>query len=372
MSRFLSSRFSGKKGYQFGERPKDREYIKLNSNESPFPPSGRVIAAVTDERLREQNLYADPCNAELCGAAAEYYGVMPEQVLADSGSDVLLSYCLLAYGSGNEGFRFPDITYTFYKTTCQAYDVNFTEVPLREDFTIRWEDYVSCGSGVLIANPNAPTGFVLSPEQIERIVSSNPDHVVIIDEAYVDFGNRSSIPLLKKYDNLIVIQTMSKSRSLAGARIGFAFSSPEIIGDLSMLRAAFNPDSMSILSQAIGCAAIRDDEYLRRCTEQVIRTREDFRAALLKRGFEVLKSNGNFLLARTPRMPAARLYRELKKNGVLVRYFDQPRVRDYIRISIGTDRQMKEVLDRLGRILEQSDEAETGDARSPQPCGGLS
>lgn len=325
MSRFLCSKYCGKKGYQLGERPEDRPYIKLNSNESPFSPSPKALSAVTRARLLGQNQYADPQNSEFVNSVAEYYHLPSERILADSGSDVLISYCLLAYGSNLPGFYFPDVTYNFYRTFSDTFDIQYRQISVKDDFSIDISDYCDCGHNVLLANPNAPSGFVLSPEQIERIVRTNRDHAVIIDEAYVDFGNQTCVPLTLKYDNLIVIQTLSKSRSLAGARLGFVIASPDIIRELGMLRASFNPDSMSSLSQAIGCAAMRDRTYMKSCVEKIMHARDETAGELRRRGFEVLESHTNFLFVKPP-VAADAFYRRMKENGVLIRYFDQPRI----------------------------------------------
>ena len=352
MGKFLSTRFMNKDGYHLGERSRNKKIIKLNANESPYPPSPKVVASVTDSLLEEQNFYSDPKSAELTRAIAEYYGVDPGQVFADSGSDVILGYSLLAFGSDGD-FAFPDVTYNFYKTFSNFFGVPYIEIPVQKDFSVCADDYCGCGRNVILANPNAPSGLVLSMEQIERIVASNPDHLVIIDEAYVDYGNESCIPLIKKYDNLLVIQTMSKSRNLAGARIGFAVSSAENINDLATMKAAFNPDSINNVSQALGCAAVEDDAYMRSCVEKIICTRETTRKALVRRGFEVGKSHTNFLFFKPPFVSAEQFYLDMKENGVLVRYYDQPRIRSYIRMTIGTDGQMKEVLAKIDSILSE-------------------
>lgn len=352
MGRFLSKAFQGKDGYHLGERPGSERVIKLNANESPFAPSPKVLASVTERLLTEQNVYADPKSTELTAAFADFCGVRQDEVYADSGSDVILSYMFTAFGR-ESGFCFPDVTYNFYHTFCDFFGIPYREIPLREDFSIRAEDYCACGRNVLLANPNAPSGLKLSLEEIEQIVSANRSHLVVIDEAYVDFGNESCIPLIRDYDNLLVIQTASKSRSLAGARIGLAVSRRENIEDLEMMKAAFNPDSINSVSQAMGCAAVKDVAYMRAGAEKIAATREWVRKALLERGFTVTKSSTNFLFFRPPYLSAEQLYLALKERGILVRYYDQPRVRDYIRMSVGTDEQMRTVLSAIDGLLRE-------------------
>lgn len=370
MSRYLCNKFAGKEGYHLGEQLKNQNFIKLNANESPYPPSPKVMAAITKAHFDDQRLYADPHNTELVETIAQYCRVEKEQVLADGGSDVLLSYCLLAYGSEGNGFYFPDVTYNFYKTLCDTYSVIYREIPLKDDYSINIEDYCGCGHHVLLANPNAPSGLVLSPKDVERIVSTNPDHIVIIDEAYVDFDNETSIPLTKKYDNLIVIQTLSKSRSLAGARVGFVISSEEIISDLDTLKASFNPDSISNISQAAGCAAMKDIDYMKSCTHKIIQTRDSFARELKRRGFEVMESHTNFLFAKPLFMEAKAFYLEMKNRGVLIRHFDQPRTNDYVRITIGSQEQMEQVIERVDRILAEMKEEIVSD-KQPLSCAAF-
>lgn len=353
MGKFLSTQFQNKDGYHLGERSRNHRIIKLNANESPYPPSPNVLAAVTQGLLAEQNFYADPKSTRLTKAAAEYYGVEPGEVFADSGSDVILSYCMLAFGSGKTGFCFPDVTYAFYKTFSEFFGIPYSEIPVAQDFSIRAEDYFHSSRHVLLANPNAPSGLALGMDKIESIVASNPERLVIIDEAYVDYQNESCIPLIRRYKNLMVVQTMSKSRNLAGARIGFAVSSAENIGDLATMKAAFNPDSINSVSEAMGCAAMKDAAYMRQCVEKTVFTREKTRGALMRRGFEVLKSHANFLFFKPPYLPAKEFYLRMKEKGVLVRHYDQPRTGGYIRMTIGSEKQMEEVMTRIDSVLSE-------------------
>lgn len=350
MGKFLSTRFQGKDGYHLGERSRSRSIIKLNSNESPFPPSPKVLASVTKDLLEEQHFYSDPKSRLLSEAIAEYFGIDSKEVFADSGSDVVLSYCMLAFGS-ERGFCFPDVTYAFYKTFSEFFDIPYTEVPVKADFSIAAEDYFGCKRNVLLANPNAPSGLVLGVDEIERIVESDPNRLVVIDEAYVDYQNESCIPLIRHHKNLVVVQTMSKSRNLAGARIGFAVSSAENIEDLSTMKAAFNPDSINSISEAMGCAAMKDSKYMHEYVEKIVFTREKTREELQRRGFEVLKSHTNFLFFKPPYLPADEFCKRLKEKGVLVRHYSQPRISAYVRMTIGSDDQMKEVLSRIDSVL---------------------
>ncbi len=352
MSRFLSQKFKGKAGYKLGERPGFTNSIKLNANESPYPPSPEVFRCLHETDYEKLKIYADPHNTEFRKSIAKTLDVELDQVFADGGTDVILGYCLLAFGSNKPGFVFPDITYNFYKTFSKAYDTFFHQIPLNTDFTINTEDYCYCNANILIANPNAPTGLILSPADVERIIATNNDHVVIIDEAYIDFGNKSCVQLTKKYSNLIVIQTLSKSRCLAGARLGFAISSPEIISDLETLRASFNPDSITEFSQIMGCAAMKDTGYTKNCTEKIIKTRQETTQSLKDRGFTVTDSHTNFLFTKPYGISAANYYQELKNRRIFIRYYNEPRINEYVRISIGTDEQMSELLKQTDKILK--------------------
>lgn len=353
MSIFLSERFRGKEGYKMGERPQGTQFIKLNANESPYPPSPMAEEALRCFSAASLKQYEDPYNISFRESVAGHFGICKEQVFADGGTDVILGYCLLAYGSSRPGFVFPDITYSFYKTFSEVYGTYYKEIPLKGDFTIDPSDYYHCGHAILIANPNAPTGMILPRDSIEKIIASNPDSIVIIDEAYVDFGNETCVPLIKKYGNLIVIQTLSKSRCLAGARIGFAVSSSDIVSELSELRAAFNPDSVTAVSQAMGIAAMNDDAYMKQCTTKIVATRNRSASAFAARGFAVTDSHANFLFVNPIKISAEEYYKRLKERNILVRYYDSPRIRDYVRITVGTDEQMDELFRQTDAILVQ-------------------
>ncbi len=362
MSRFLSGKFAAIEPYTPGEQPQDRSYIKLNTNENPYPPSPKVFEAIFggngggEKRLAEPGaeidklrLYSDPEVRELSEAIAGFYHISPEQVLVGNGSDEILAFAFLAFGDETKPVRFPAVSYGFYPVFARLFGIPAEPAALREDFTIDPADYIGCGRNVVIANPNAPTGIALEPAQIEAIVKSNPDHLVIIDEAYVDFGGESVIPLIDRYDNLMVVQTFSKSRSLAGARLGFAAACREIISDMNKMKFSFNPYNVNRLSILAGTAAMKDRPYFERCTAAIRETREETAAELRRMGFTVLPSKANFLFAKSDRIGGGEYFRQLKERGILVRHWDKPEIRDYVRITVGTPQDMKT----LCRVTEE-------------------
>ena len=350
MSRYFSRRFDALTPYTPGEQPRDKQYIKLNTNESPFPPSAAVSAAAAKESENVQ-LYSDPELTALRTAAAKLYGVEPTQVIATNGSDEVLGFAFMAFG--DKGLAFPDITYGFYPVFAALNSIPYTEIPLREDLSIDISDYIGIGKTVVIANPNAPTGLALSVDEIETIVKSNPDSVVIIDEAYVDFGAESAIRLIDKYDNLLVTQTFSKSRSMAGARLGLGFGSEALIADLDTLRYSTNPYNVNRMTAAAGVAALQDNDYYMANCRIIEQNREWTREQLLSLGFEVLPSKANFLFAATDKITGDSLYKELKKRGVLVRHFSNPRIDKYCRITVGTKEQMQVLIQKIKDILKE-------------------
>lgn len=351
MSRFLSKKYADLTPYTPGEQPRDMKYVKLNTNESPFPPSPAVLAAVSREAGR-LNLYCDPECTELKAAAAELYGVKPEQVLPVNGSDEILYFAFLAYGDEENAFAYPDISYGFYPVYASFCKVPSREIPLKSDLSIDYRDYLNLREHILIANPNAPTGTCLPVKEIEEILRSNPDRLVIIDEAYIDFGGVSCVPLLERYDNLLVIQTFSKSRSLAGARLGFGIGSESLIRDLNTVKYSINPYNVNRMTQAAGVAAIQDDAYDRENARRIILTRTETTARLRELGFTVLPSTANFVFAGDGPIGGEELYRELKARGVLVRHFTKPRIQNYCRITIGTAQQMDTLLTNIQAILD--------------------
>jgi len=354
MSRFLSRRCRDIDPYVPGEQPRDRAYIKLNTNESPFPPAPGVLEAVTREEVARLNLYSDPAARALEDAIAASYGLSPEQVVAGNGSDEILGFCFQAFCDEHARPWFPDITYGFYRVLSRLNGVRPRIVPLDSAFRVVPSAYFYADGTVFLANPNAPTGLSLSLAEVEQIVKNNPDNLVVLDEAYVDFGGESAVPLLSRYDNLLVVMTYSKSRSLAGGRIGFALGQKALIDDVRKIKHSFNPYSLNRLSLLAGEAAMRDRAYFESCTRAVIQTRERAIQALRARGFTVLDSAGNFVFAFTPKLSGQAFYLALKERGILVRYFDAPRTRDFTRITIGSDAQMEAFLAATDAILEEA------------------
>ena len=351
MSRFLSDAYRSLEEYVPGEQPRDRTYIKLNTNESPFPPSPATLAALNTQEAERLCLYSDPESRALKAGLAELYGKRSTQVFVSNGSDDILNFAFMAFGK-DHGVTFPDITYGFYKVFAELHHLDADVIPLNDDFTIPKERFLHTGRMVVIANPNAPTGIALSLSEVEAIVAENPDRVVLIDEAYVDFGAESAVSLIEKYDNLLVVQTYSKSRSMAGARLGFAFASDEIIRDLERIKYSTNPYNVNRLTQAAGLAALSEDGYYKDNCRRIIENREWTRDALLSLGFTVLPSAANFLFAKHERVSGEDIYLGLKKNGVLVRHFTATRICDYNRITIGTREQMQTMITILTNLLK--------------------
>ncbi len=351
MSRFLSPEALRCAPYTPGEQPRDQRYIKLNTNESPFPPSPRVLEALSRAEAEKLYLYSDPTCAALNEAVARRYGLGPENVISGNGSDEILAFAFRAFCGEGKGAAFADITYGFYEAQAALFGLEAKRVPLREDFSLNVEDYLDFPGTVVIANPNAPTGMTVSVSGIRRLLERDPERVVIVDEAYVDFGAESCVPLVREYENLLVTQTMSKSRSLAGGRIGFALGSRELIADLNRVKYSFNPYSVNRLSLLAGAAAMEDGEYFRSCCDAVQKTRAWTVKALEERGFAVLPSSANFVFAKSDRLPGGELYRKLKENGILVRWFDKDRIRDFVRITIGSREQMEALAEEIDRLL---------------------
>ena len=351
MSRFFSSRYSALEAYTPGEQPKDMKYIKLNTNESPYPPSPRVSECAMSESKR-LNLYSDPESRDLTQAVADLYNVKYENVLMTNGSDEILNFAFMAFCDDNKGIAYPEISYGFYPVFAQLNRIPYKEIPLKADFSIDIEDYCNIGMNIVIANPNAPTGIALTAEQIEKIVSTNQDSVVIIDEAYVDFGAESVVEMTKKYDNLLVTQTFSKSRSLAGARLGFGIGNAQLIADMNTVKYSTNPYNVNRMTSAAGIAAIEDNDYYMNNCKIIAQTREYTKTELEKLGFTVLESKSNFLFAKCNSVDGEKYYLTLKSMGILVRHFTKPLISEYVRITIGTKEQMDALIDATKKILE--------------------
>lgn len=352
MSEFLSKRLNALTPYKAGEQPQDKKYIKLNTNESPFPPSP-FAERLARESAGDMYLYPDPEYSSLCKIAAEKFGVKESEILFTNGSDEALSFAFIAFCDKETPAVFPDITYGFYPVFADINCVPKTEIPLKEDYTIDIADYFNAKGTVFIANPNAPTGIALSKADIEKILAKNPDNVVVIDEAYVDFGGESCVGLIKKFDNLIVTQTFSKSRSLAGARLGMAFAAEKLINDLKTVKFSTNPYNVSRFTQAAGIGALVDEEYFNENCAKIVKTRETFVGKLKESGFTVLPSKTNFVFAKSDKVGGKELYSTLKNRGILVRHFDKPRLKDFVRITIGGAEDMEKTARTISEILKE-------------------
>ena len=353
MSRFFSSNYSSLVPYVPGEQPKDSsQVIKLNTNESPFPPHPAVAAAVAAECGR-LNLYSDPESRLMHQKIAETYGVRPDQVLATNGSDEALLYAFLAFGDEAHPLVFPDISYGFYPVFAALGRIPYEEIPVREDLSIRPEDYMGVNKTVVLANPNAPSGLLLGLDRIEEIVRSNPENVVLIDEAYVDFGGESAVSLVDKYENLLVVQTFSKSRSMAGARLGFAIGNANLIADMNTIKYSTNPYNVNRMTAAAGCAALAHNDYYMANCRVIVENREFTTHALRELGFEVPDSRTNFVFARNGKLRGEELNRRLREKNILVRRFQKERIKDYLRITIGTREDMERLIQATAEILEE-------------------
>ncbi len=350
MSKYFNTRYAGLKQYVPGEQPRGKQYVKLNTNESPFPPTENVVEAVR-QAVSSAHLYCDPDCRLIREEAARVYQVDYDEVLCFNGSDEVLSFAFAAFGQ--DGVAFPVLSYGFYPIFAAVNMVQGFPVPMGENMAIVPEDYYGLNKAIVIANPNAPTGQYLTPEQIEGIVKNNQKHVVVVDEAYIDFGGQSALPLIKKYDNLLVTRTFSKSHSLAGARIGFGFGNPELMRDINTLRCSTNPYNVSAMGQAAGLAALKENVYYITCCKQVAKTRDQCAKALKTLGFQVMPSLTNFLFVSHPGVKGEMLYKGLRAKGVLVRWFNQQDVRDYVRISIGSPEEMAVLLSALQDILQE-------------------
>ena len=339
--------------YVPGEQPKFSNIIKLNTNENPYPPSPNVKEALDQLDTADLRLYPDPTCEELVCAISAYYGLLPEQVFVGVGSDDVLAMIFMTCFNSEKPILFPDITYSFYDVWADMLRIPYTQIPLDENFVIRKEDYYRENGGIVFPNPNAPTGVELAQTDIEDIVRHNPDSIVIVDEAYVDFGAVSALPLIEKYDNVLVVQTFSKSRSLAGMRIGFAMGNPKLISYINDVKYSFNSYTMDRTALAAGKAAIEDKAYFEETVKKVIDVREWTKKELKRLGFVFGDSKANFIFAGHPEYPAAELFAALREEHIIVRYFNKPRISNFLRITVGTREEMQKLIDFLEKYCHR-------------------
>ena len=351
MSKFFSRKYDGLIPYTPGEQPKDAEYVKLNTNESPFSLSENAVK-YAKEALLKTNLYPDPNCSELHCEIAHMLGVSFDEILATNGSDEILNFAFMAFCDEEHPAVFPDITYGFYKVFAQINGIPYEEIPLKNNFEIDVNDYIGINKNIFIANPNAPTGISLPVSEIEKIVKSNPDNVVVIDEAYVDFGGESCVSLIKKYNNLLVTQTFSKSRSMAGARLGFGVGCKELIYDLYQIKYSTNPYNVNAITASLGIGVLKDDVKIKENCSAIIKNREYTSFELRKLGFFVTNSSANFVFVKHEKISGLKLYEELKNRGVLVRHFSKREICEFNRITIGSLDEMQMLINNIKEILE--------------------
>ena len=351
MSRFFSYKYKNMIPYVPGEQPQDKKYIKLNTNESPYPPSEKAIEAA-GRAAESLMLYPDPDCSKLNNALANMLDVDADEILVTNGSDEILNFAFMAFCDKNTPAVFPDITYGFYSVFADLNGVPYKTIPLKDDFTIDISNYYNADGTIFIANPNAPTGIALKAGDIEKIVKNNPDNVVVIDEAYVDFGGESAVELIHKYDNLLVTQTFSKSRSMAGARLGFGVGCKSLISDINTLKFSTNPYNINKMTMAAGIGVLEDEEYTKSNCEKTVSARAYAAGELKKLGFDITNSAANFIFAKHPKVSGEKIYKSLKEKGILVRHFDTDRIKDYNRITVGTMEQMKILIEKTKEILE--------------------
>lgn len=351
-SKYWSDFVQGLEPYVPGEQPKVSGLIKLNTNENPYPPSPKVSAVLTADTVSDLRLYPDPNSTALKTAIATSAGVSQQNVFVGNGSDEVLALAFMAFFQQSEPLLFPDISYSFYPVYCNLYGIDSVQLPLAENFTINFDDYDQPNGGIIFPNPNAPTGIGVGLAAIESLLENNTDSIVIVDEAYIDFGGESAAALIGRYPNLLVVQTLSKSRSLAGLRVGFAMGDAGLIEGLDRVKNSFNSYPVDRIAELAAIAAIEDVEYFEQTCQQIVATREWTTQQLEHLAFEVLPSQANFVFARPTTIEAAKLFASLRENKLLVRYFDKPRINQYLRITIGTKEQMQTLIDVIGDILK--------------------
>ena len=351
MSRFLNGRYENLVPYVPGEQLQVAGLIKLNTNESPYPPSPKVIEAISSFETGRLNRYPDPEARELIKAAAGFFNIREDRIMAGNGSDELLAFSFMIFQGQNRKVYFADISYGFYKVYAEVYGALPQLIPLNDDLMINPADYHNLDGMIVIANPNAQTGAAVAPSDIEKILAANKNSIVLVDEAYVNFGAESSLPLIEKYDNLLIIQTFSKDRNLAGARIGLAFAREDVIADLKKAKYSFNPYNLNRLSILAGAASIGDRDHYESCTGKIKKAREKFVKRMEELGFQVVPSLANFILARHDKMPGYDYYKALKEKNILVRHINDKRIAGYVRITIGGDDEMEALIGATKEIL---------------------
>jgi len=351
MSRFWSDITHELTPYIPGEQPQHAQLVKLNTNECPYPPSPRVLEAIHDIDGDALRRYPDPTSLALRESIARFFALSPDEVFVGNGSDEVLAHLFQGLLAHESPLLFPDISYSFYPVWCKLYRLDYRRVPLRDDFTVDVDDYVAGKGAIIIPNPNAPTGIALDLHAIRTLLESNPDAVVVIDEAYIDYGGVSASSLVPEYDNLVVVQTLSKSRSLAGLRVGLALAQTPLIEGLTRVKDSFNSYPLDALAQRAAAAAFEDVAYFDSCRQRVMATRDRLTLSLMEMGFEVLPSTANFLFTRHPAQDAAKLFSGLREQGVIVRHWNQPRIADYLRISVGTDAECSRLLEVLSQLV---------------------
>ncbi len=352
MSRFLNEKFQTLEPYTPGEQPKVLgKLIKLNTNENPYEPAPAVVKVINDAEVKRLKLYSEPAASLFTDAVAEYYGIGRDQVIAGNGSDEILAFIFMAFQGKSGRVYYPEISYSFYPVYCDIFKADGVKVPLMDDFSINPADYYDADGTIVITNPNAPTGIALTLEQIEDILQHNRENLVVIDEAYVDFGAQSAVGLIDRYDNLLIVQTLSKSRSLAGARVGFAMGNSELIADMNRIKFSFNPYNLNRLSILAGAEAMKDREYFEKTRKMIIDTREEFVADMKALGFRVLPSSSNFVFASSDCISGEEYFTKLKKYNIIVRHFNAEKISNFVRITIGTPEDMKALVRATEEIL---------------------
>lgn len=353
MSKFWNETVNKIEPYVPGEQPRDKKYVKLNTNENPYPPSKKVLEAVKNSANEDLRLYPDPLCTELNEAIAKFYGLDKDNIFLGNGSDEVLAFSFMTFFSKDKTILFPDISYSFYPVYAEFFGLNYKMVPLDEEFNIPLEELKKENGGVILPNPNAPTGKYIDTDKLKELLEANKDTVVIIDEAYIDFGGESMVKYIKDYKNLLVVQTFSKSRSLAGGRIGFALGDKELIEGLNRVKNSINSYTIDRVALNAGKAAIEDKEYFEETRNKIIKTRENVIKTLREMGFKVLDSKANFVFASHKDFEGQYLYEELRNRGVLVRFFNKDRINKFLRITIGTDEEMDVLIEKLKEIINE-------------------